>query len=92
MIEPAMKSTHSQEYTQLVTALIAARKERRVLQVDLARKLGKPQSFISKYEGRERRLDLLEFIEVCRALEANPISLMRHAGLITDDEIRDYPS
>ncbi|MDP9410275.1 MAG: helix-turn-helix domain-containing protein [Actinomycetota bacterium] len=36
-------------------------------QVDLAERLGQPQSFVSKYESGERRLDLLELREVCTA-------------------------
>ncbi len=37
-------------------------------QTDLAKKLKKPQSFVSKYESGERRLDLIELRQVCDAL------------------------
>lgn len=37
-------------------------------QADLARKLRQPQSFVSKYESGERRIDVLELREICRAL------------------------
>lgn len=84
-----MKSTHSQEYGRVIAALVSARKERQILQADLARKLGKPQSFVSKYEGRERRLDISEFIDVCRAMGVNPVALLSQAGLITDDDIKE---
>lgn len=84
-----MKSTHSQNYAQVIAALTAARKDRQILQADLAEKLGKPQSFVSKYEGRERRLDISEFIDVCRAMGVNPVTLLSLAGLITDDDVRD---
>lgn len=40
-------------------------------QVDLAQKLGRPQSFVSKYESGERRLDLLEINEICIALHVS---------------------
>ncbi len=37
-------------------------------QVELAGRLGRPQSFVSKYESGERRLDVAEFIEICEVL------------------------
>ncbi|MBU0718335.1 MAG: helix-turn-helix domain-containing protein [Planctomycetes bacterium] len=37
-------------------------------QVDLAARLQEPQSFVSKYESGERRLDFIEVFEVCKAL------------------------
>lgn len=37
-------------------------------QADLARKLGKPQSFVSRYESGERRLDVLELRHICKVL------------------------
>jgi transcriptional regulator with XRE-family HTH domain len=46
----------------------AVRSEAGLTQVDLAQCLGVPQSFVSKYENGERRLDLLEAHRVCRAL------------------------
>ena len=83
-----MKSTHTEGYQKAIAVLIAARRERRVLQTDLADKLAKPQSYVSKIELRERRLDIVEFIEVCRALGANPVAMLFQAGLITEDDVR----
>lgn len=40
-------------------------------QVDLAEKLGEPQSFVSRYESGERRLDVLELRDVCHALNVS---------------------
>lgn len=37
-------------------------------QADLARKLGEPQSFVSRYESGERRLDVLELRQICAVL------------------------
>jgi transcriptional regulator with XRE-family HTH domain len=37
-------------------------------QIDVAKKLGKPQSFVSNYESGERRLDLLELQAVCEVV------------------------
>ncbi|MES1949652.1 helix-turn-helix domain-containing protein [Salinisphaera sp. S4-8] len=53
------------------------RLSRGITQQELARKLGKPQSFVSKYESGERRLDVEEFINVCLALHDCPEELIR---------------
>lgn len=37
-------------------------------QEDLARRLGEPQSFVSRYESGDRRLDVLELRQICRVL------------------------
>ena len=44
------------------------RTQKSITQLQLANELGKPQSFISKYESGERKLDVIEFIQVCNAL------------------------
>jgi hypothetical protein len=46
-------------------------------QTDLTRKLGRPQSFVSKFETGERRLDAIEFLDVARALGADPPQMLR---------------
>lgn len=71
------KSLKSPEYARLIATLVAVRRAAGVRQQGLAKKLGKPQSFIAKYEGGERRLDLIEFIAVARALGADPVKLFR---------------
>lgn len=45
-----------------------ARERQGLTQAELASRLGKPQSFVSKYESGERRLDVVEFVSVCDAL------------------------
>lgn len=82
-----MKSTHSEAYGRAIVVLISARKALGIRQMDLAVKLGKPQSFVSKFESRERRLDIAEFVEICHALGVNPVTLLRQAELITEDDI-----
>lgn len=52
----------------LLTLLREVRTEADLTQVEMARSLGVPQSFVSKYESGERRLDLLELQRVCQAL------------------------
>lgn len=64
-------------YIRLQEMLIETRHTKNLTQVEVANRLGKPQSFVSKYESGERRLDVIEFIEVCKALSANALSIIR---------------
>jgi predicted transcriptional regulator len=63
------KSLRSPEYARLITILVAARKNAAVKQQALAKRLGRPQSFIAKYEGGERRIDVVEFVTIVRRRE-----------------------
>ncbi len=49
--------------------LIAARKESGITQVEIAERLEKPQSYVSKYERGERRLDFAEFVTIACLLK-----------------------
>jgi transcriptional regulator with XRE-family HTH domain len=67
---PRDQSTTKQ--AEFLAALTNARKEAGLTQAVLAARLGRPQSFVSKYESGERRLDVLEFLEVARVVGFNP--------------------
>ena len=58
----------SDAYVAFVEELIAVRREHGVSQTELARRLSKPQSFVSKNERRQRRIDAVEFIAIAEAL------------------------
>jgi transcriptional regulator with XRE-family HTH domain len=62
------KSIWSDEYQQLCTLLRQLRREAGLTQVEVAERLEVPQSFVSKYESGERRLDVIELRYVARAL------------------------
>ena len=51
--------------------LAMARKEKGVTQVEMARRLNKPQSFVSSYESGQRRVDVLELLKIAQALGLN---------------------
>ena len=72
-----MKSTRSQPYVRLLELLVERRNAAGLTQSQVADRLGRPQSFISKFERGERRLDVIEFLEVCRQLETDPYQLLR---------------
>ena len=75
----------------LLTLLREVRTEADLTQVEMARSLGVPQSFVSKYESGERRLDLLELQRVCQALgitlEAFVKRFEKTANRMKDSEI-----
>jgi len=70
------KSIFSQQQDQLRVLLKRIRVEAGLRQADLAARLRQPQSFVSKYESGERRLDFLEIRQVC---EATGVSLTAFA-------------
>jgi transcriptional regulator with XRE-family HTH domain len=69
------KSVFTDEYAELIERLVEARKAARVTQVELGERLDKPQSWISKTERGLRRLDVLEFYAIARALKRDPADL-----------------
>ena len=62
------RSVFTGQYEHFRELIIQARKKAGLTQVQLAQKLRRPQSFVSKYELGERRLDVIEFLEVSAAL------------------------
>jgi transcriptional regulator with XRE-family HTH domain len=70
------QSTHNPDYQLLLTVLKAARKRAGVSQIDLAERLGNTQTFVSKCERGERRIDAVELVEFAEALGVPPLSLL----------------
>lgn len=62
------KSVFTDAYKILIEDLVAARRAKKVSQAELAARLDKVKSFVAKVERRGRRLDVLEFCAVSRAL------------------------
>jgi transcriptional regulator with XRE-family HTH domain len=62
------KSLYKKENEIFVQLLIAFRNKKGLLQTDLAKKLNVHQSFISKIETGQRRVDIVELKEICKQL------------------------
>ena len=62
------KTANKQEYKALLATLHEARLLAGITQVELAKKLGKTQSFVSKCEKGERRLDVIQLRRICHIL------------------------
>lgn len=71
------KTLRTQEHASLVRLLQQERSRQGLTQQAVADRLDVPQSFVAKYEGGERRLDVIEFIAVATALGADPEELLR---------------
>jgi transcriptional regulator with XRE-family HTH domain len=63
--------TYDLRYDKLQKALIDARHAAGLTQAEVAARMHKHQSFVSKYEMGERKLDVIEFLDVCEMLNVN---------------------
>jgi len=71
------KSIYSRRQDDLIALLRLIREEAGLRQVEIAERLGKPQSFVSKYESGQRRLDLVELEEVCRVVGTTLVGFVK---------------
>ncbi|WP_130732722.1 helix-turn-helix domain-containing protein [Komagataeibacter xylinus] len=62
------KSLRTPRQLLLQSLLVEARKTGGMTQAELAASLGKPQSFVAKYENGERRIDVIEFVDITAIL------------------------
>ncbi|MHA6860392.1 helix-turn-helix domain-containing protein [Ralstonia pseudosolanacearum] len=67
---------YGQRYERLRRLLREVRREANLTQIQLAEKLSKGQSYVSKVERGEQYLDVLEFMEWCQACNASPGEVM----------------
>lgn len=72
-----MKSLHDRIYEKLIASLKEARNDAGVTQTQLAARIGTDQSYVSKYERCERRLDYVEIRALCLALGLEPAKFIK---------------
>ena len=70
------KAKLARELVVLGAVLSRAREQRKIKQSDLAAKLQLPASYLSKIEKGARRLDVIEFLRIAEAMEADPSDLI----------------
>lgn len=71
-----LKTIHQPIYDELIKALIKARKEAKLTQQQVADLLGKPQSYVTKIENKERKLDVIELIHFSNILKIKASTLI----------------
>lgn len=69
------RTPHTDPYATLLEVLKEVRKESGTTQSDMAKRLKRPQSFVSKVETGERRLDFVELVAIARAMRVDPQDL-----------------
>ncbi|WP_020420230.1 helix-turn-helix domain-containing protein [Amycolatopsis sp. ATCC 39116] len=74
------KSIYSAEYQQVCDLLRQLRREAGLTQVQVAAALGVPQSFVSRYESGQRRLDIVELHHVADVLGLSLAEFLRRLG------------
>lgn len=82
------KSLRGPRQQLLQSLLIEARKAKGVTQADLAVALGKPQSFVAKYENGERRIDVVEFVDIAAVLGISTMEILSQIEAISEREER----
>lgn len=75
--ESMTKSVFTDRYKLFLNLLVQERKDRGITQVSLAKRLNKPQSYVSKYENGERRLDVVEFLDIAACLELDAAAFIQ---------------
>ena len=85
-----MKSIRDQRYIEVVALVRKAREKSGRTQGEIAQALGRPQSYISKVETCERRIDIIELLQLCRVVgvtlaEVIPVEFRSLLGEAEDD-------
>ncbi|WP_150740589.1 MULTISPECIES: helix-turn-helix domain-containing protein [Pandoraea] len=75
-------------YQRVVKLLAQLRKSRRISQQELADRIGRSQSSVSKAENGLRRLDLIEFLEYVRVPEADPRAIVESISTVPLTSLR----
>lgn len=71
-----MASIYDRDYQEVIGLLKKARQAKGMTQVQLANSLGRPQSFVAKFENGERRLDVVEFAHIARLLDISALETL----------------
>ena len=83
---------HDPEYAALIDHLVAARRRQHLTQTDLAKRLERPQSYVSKVERLERRLDVGEWRAMAIAIGLDPAEAFAEICTLLDQMALLAPS
>jgi transcriptional regulator with XRE-family HTH domain len=86
-----VETIHTKRHAKLVEALIEARKAAGIRQAELARLVGKTQTFVARFESGERRIDLVEAAALCEIYGVDPRKMFREV-LKIENELWQSPN
>lgn len=81
------RSVFTSKYKYVREFLALVRQKKGYSQRELSQKLKMASSFVNKYETGERRLDIVEVVELCKFLDVDAVKLVRNLQNINTDEI-----
>jgi transcriptional regulator with XRE-family HTH domain len=73
-----MKSEANETYERLRSLLVRERKKSGLSQQEVADRLGRPQTYVSKCERGTRRVDVVEFLEMAEVIGFDPVAVIKH--------------
>jgi len=82
------KTIHAKEYHIVIAMLRELREQKQLTQKGLADKIGSDQTFISKIEIGERRVDIIELKYICEALDIELVEFIRQVELKIKSKIK----
>lgn len=74
------KTIFNPKYKSMIKTLIEIRKQQGINQRQLAIKLKKAHSYVGRFETNQLRIDVVEFINICRALNLSDKEIMKLFG------------
>ncbi|MDX8432852.1 helix-turn-helix transcriptional regulator [Mesorhizobium abyssinicae] len=72
------KSLHSKRHLMIAAALAEQRRSKGLSQAQVAKALGRHQPFVANIESGQRRLDLVELLELAEILDLDVLALVKH--------------
>jgi len=84
-----VESIATKRHQRLIEILIDARKQAGIRQAELARRVGKTQTFVARIEAGQRRIDAVELLTLCEIIGIDPVKVVRKV-LKVEGELWNY--
>lgn len=76
----------SPQHKKMIAGLTEIRRREKLKKIDLSKKVGMYDGFVSKYETGHRELSLMEFLKLCEVLNVSPVDVLYYAGFIRPED------